>query len=103
MTTPSSDELDVQLKPLRDAIDSLDDRIVALLSERFVLVREVAKVKSRLRAAVLANARFQQIKTRLCAAATTTGLDPDMVGAIYEAIHISACEVEKQIVAAENA
>jgi len=94
--------LDVQLQPLRDAIDVLDDKIIALLSERFELVQDVAKVKSHLDAPVLANARFQQIKQRLSALAVKSGLDADMIVAIYETIHIGACQVEQQIVATEG-
>ncbi|EON13821.1 MULTISPECIES: chorismate mutase [Pandoraea] len=102
MTTQSNHGLDVELKPLRDAIDVLDDRIIALLAERFVHVREVAKVKARLRAPVLADARFQQIKARLRAAATSHGIDAGMVEAIYQAIHVGACQLEQEVVAAQR-
>jgi len=91
-----------RLGHLRAEIDGIDDAIVALLAERFGLVREVAAVKQASGLPVVAPTRFAEVLRRVAETAASLGIDPDFVRRLYQAIHAEACRLEDKIVDAEQ-
>ena len=98
MHAASQELLNRRLKPLRDAIDMVDDQILELLVERFSLITEVAKIKGQLCAPVLAETRIRSIMERLSAAAIAKGMDAHTVKLIYDSIHVAACQTEARVI-----
>jgi len=85
------------LAGLRRRIDSLDDRIVDLLGERFALVREVAAYKSRRNIPAVIPERIEQVIERCIARGRRHGLDAEMLRDVYRRLIQEACRVEEEI------
>lgn len=98
MDAASNELLNERLKPLRNAIDAIDDQILELLAQRFSLVKNVARTKGQLRAPVLAETRIRSILERLSAAAVAKGLDASVITLVYDGIHVAACQVEADVI-----
>jgi len=113
-TTPSSHEPGPgpdpeaeRLAPLRAEIDRLDAEIVALLGERFAVVRQIAAVKARTgmaragvgRAGLPADRpeREAEIRARLARLAEEEGLDPDLVQRLYGEIFAAAARLQEAL------
>lgn len=87
---------DNPLAGLRQQIDSLDDRIIALLAERYALLPEVVKVKAAHGISHRVNARVKQVIDRNVATGTSLGLPEQMVREVYEAVIEAAHRYEHQ-------
>ncbi len=98
MDAASHELLNERLKPLREAIDSIDDQILELLVRRFSLITNVARTKGQLSAPVLAETRIRSIMERLSAAAVAKGLDARVITLIYDSIHVAACQAEAHVI-----
>ncbi|HEX5227429.1 MAG TPA: chorismate mutase [Bryobacteraceae bacterium] len=81
---PSTD-LNQALKPSRERINSIDDRIVKLLNERAQVVRDVGEIKKRYRAPASAPGREEQVLKRVGGQARAPLTDA-AVEAIYKTI-----------------
>jgi chorismate mutase-like protein len=86
-----------RLGHLRAEIDGIDDAIVALLAERFGVVKEVASIKQAQHLPVVAPARHAEVLRRVAEAAASLGVDEEFVRRLYEAIHTEACRIEDKI------
>ena len=87
------------LKPYRDRIDSIDDRIVDLLVERISVIREVAPVKFEHNIPAVLQDRVDEVRERAAARAGGKGLDPDMVRQLYAILIAFSCDLEAAIAA----
>lgn len=87
------------LKPYRRRIDSLDDRIIELLAERFAVVREVGNLKFREQIPSVLRDRIDEVLERVAAQAAEKGISPDLVRQIYALLIEHSCDLEDQIMA----
>jgi len=71
------------LEDYRRDIDALDEKIVALIVERFGIVHQVGELKAREGIAVVQSVRAQAVKDRVAALAQAQGLDGELLRAIY--------------------
>lgn len=81
---------------LRVEIDRLDGQIVALLAARSGYVGRAAELK-KTRAAIVDEARIQQVIARARAAAMIHGADADVIEAIYRAMIDAFVAFEKRV------
>lgn len=81
---------------LRVEIDRLDGQIVALLAARSGYVARAAELK-KTRAAIVDDARIQQVIARARAAAMIHGADADVIEAIYRAMIEAFIAFEKRV------
>lgn len=80
----------MSLEDKRAAIDEVDRKIVALLSERLVLSDEVGEIKRGMSRPDRDPAREREIKERVAVMATDYGLDAGFVLSIYHMIFTEA-------------
>lgn len=71
------------LPALREAIDAIDDRLVALLAERVRLARDVARIKRADGLPIVDPEREAAVVDRAAARARQQGLDEGEVRALY--------------------
>lgn len=75
-----------RLSELRREIDSVDQRIVAALGERFAITRHVGVLKRDCDLPPVDPTREDEQRTRLRALAEQAGVDPDFLVLLYGAI-----------------
>ena len=85
------------LKPFRDEIDALDEKLIDLLARRFEIVREVGALKAREGLDVVQSARAQQVLERVSAMAKAKGLDPVLMREIWAMMIARAHVIEEEI------
>lgn len=78
-----SPEACTTMAEVRAGVDALDARLVALLAERFRYMDAAARIKPS-RDLVRDEARKAAVIARARAAAVRDGVDPDVVGRLYE-------------------
>ena len=66
------------LESFRRQIDAIDDRLLALLGERFAVVREVAAYKAPRGIPVVIPERVAQVRERCADEAPRHGLEPEL-------------------------
>ena len=81
----------------RAQIDSLDDRIVDLLVERFEVVRAVGELKAEKQIDIIQSARVEEVKQRVSERAKAKGLDGNLLRAIYTLIIDHAHTLENRV------
>lgn len=86
------------LKAQRDEIDRIDEKIIALLVERFGIVHTVARLKAEHNIPVVQGARAEAVKARVAALAEAQGLDGTLLRNIYTLIIDHAHVVEDKII-----
>lgn len=91
-----------KLKPYRERIDSLDDRIVDLLVERERIIREVAGLKAAHNIPAVLQDRVDEVRERATARAVVKGSGEDYVREIYTKIIRLSCDLEEHIAVKEN-
>lgn len=82
---------------LRNEIDSIDRKIVSLLSTRFGYVREVVKYKENTDIGIEASERRAEVITSRRQWAEENGLNPDVIENIYNALIDYFIEEEKRL------
>ena len=85
------------LETHRASIDSLDDRIVDLLVERFEVVRAVGELKASEKIDIVQSDRVEAVKQRVFKRAMDKGLDGDLLRAIYTLIIDHAHTLENRV------
>lgn len=86
-TLPTTSSLGAErLSVLRGEIDNIDQRIVAILGERFAVTREVGVLKRDYDLPPVDPTREDEQRTRLRALAEQAGVDPDFLVLLYGAI-----------------
>jgi len=84
------------LDQVRDHIDAIDRRIVALLAERGAYVAQAARFK-KTSADVKAPDRVEQVIARVVAMATEAGADPRVTERTYRAMISAFIEAEMAV------
>ena len=93
------------LKPYRKRIDDLDDKIVDLLCEREGIIREVAELKGREGIPAYLNDRIDEVRERNATRAAAKGMkgtDPQLIRKLYHAIIEYSCQLEEDLMAADD-
>ncbi len=90
-----TDEFDPILKPYRTKIDSLDEKIVALLVEREQIINEVAEIKFRENIPPVLPARVDQVRENAVEIAVKQGGDANYMREIYRKIITLSCDIEE--------
>ena len=85
------------LKPYRRKIDRLDDKIYALLGQRFDVVRKVAKIKIKNDIPAFIGDRVDEVRNRAVAGGKKYGIDPDFMHTLYTLIIYESCATEDLI------
>ncbi len=87
------------LSEFRSRIDDIDDRLLALLGERFAVVREVAAWKAPRGIPAVIPERIDEVRERCASLGHSLGLSPDFVRAVYTLIIDEACRLEGELMA----
>jgi chorismate mutase-like protein len=95
-------EADAGLASYRRRIDGIDDRILAILAERFAVIREVAAYKEPRGIPAVIPDRVSEVRERCAAQAAAHGLEPDFVRALYDLLIEEACRTEARLMAARK-
>lgn len=105
MTTKklSPDDEKALLAPYRARIDTLDAQIVALLGQRFDVIRDVAKLKAEHGIAPILPDRVEEVVSHARAKAEKAGVDPNLVEKIYRIIIDTAVQEEEDYARAQQA
>lgn len=82
---------------VRNEIDNIDAEIIKLLSERFGYVREVVKYKEQTSSGIEASGRRAAVIESRRKWAEEAGLNPDVIGNIYNELIEYFIEEEKKI------
>ena len=99
--TPAG-EADAGLAGYRRRIDGIDDRILAVLAERFAVIREVAAYKEPRGIPTVIPDRVIEVRERCAAEAPAHGLEPDFVRALYDLLIEEACRMESSLMTADK-
>ncbi|RKP59245.1 prephenate dehydratase [Pararobbsia silviterrae] len=91
------EELNLKLQPLREQIDALDAKLLALLNERAAVVLEVGEVKKHLAAPVFRPERELQVIARLQALGAAGPLRPEHVESIWREIMSASRSLEREL------
>ena len=83
----NSAETAVGLAELREEVDSIDDRLIALLAERMAATDRIGRLKQQSGIPVVQPDRYRALIDRRCARALDEGLDDDFVRTVLAAIH----------------
>jgi 4-amino-4-deoxychorismate mutase len=90
------------LESFRRQIDAIDDRLLALLGERFAVVREVAAYKAPRGIPVVIPERVAQVRERCADEAPRHGLEPELVRRLYDLLIEEACRLEEKLMASRT-
>ena len=82
------------LSHLRARIDQLDAALVAIVSERLAVCREVAEVKQRVDAPVIQPARVRDVVTSRRQLAIEAGVDPDFAEQLFRVLLTETHRIE---------
>ncbi len=82
---------------VRNEIDNIDSQIIKLLSTRFDYVREVVKYKEKTATGIEASDRRAAVINSRRQWAQKAGLDPDVVGNIYDTLIDYFIDEEKKL------
>jgi chorismate mutase len=85
------------LKPYRNRIDALDDKIVDLLVERVGIIREVAQLKFDNDIPAVLQDRVDAVRERAASRAAAKGIDADLVRQLYARLIEYSCNLEDTI------
>jgi chorismate mutase len=94
-TYPMTQKPDQRIINLRNAIDTVDSRIIELLQERSSLAREIGSVKKEIGMEILDPSREGKIRKKL-ASGTQGPMDTDALVRIYEVIMAESRRLQKE-------
>lgn len=86
------------LDEFRSELNRIDDQIVALLGERFAIIRKVADYKKHHEIPIMQPGRVAEVKDRCAALAVNHDVNPELVRNLYGLIIDEACHVEDEII-----
>lgn len=87
LTLRSGAEAAPGMDALREEIDRIDDRLLALLAERMRVSDSIGRCKQAAGIPVVQPARYRELIDRRCAQAAEQGLNPEFVRAVLAAVH----------------
>lgn len=85
------------MKPFRQRIDALDDKIIDLLVERIGIIREVGLFKYERDIPAVLPDRVIEVRERAAERAGQKGLDPDLIRQLYSILITYSCDLEEEI------
>lgn len=85
------------MKPFRQRIDELDDKIIDLLVERIGIIREVGHFKFENNIPAVLPDRVIEVRERAAGRAAAKGLDAELVRQLYGIIIGYSCDLEETI------
>jgi chorismate mutase len=85
------------LEASRKKIDRIDQQLIALISERERVVKEIGIYKAKNSIAPLQAARFQQVLNKAIEAGKKEGLSAEFVTELLNAIHKESLRIEEDI------
>lgn len=85
------------MKPYRQRIDALDDKIIDLLVERIGIIREVGLFKYERDIPAVLPDRVIEVRERAAERAALKGLDPELVRQLYSILISYSCDLEEVI------
>ena len=100
-TTPP--DAQALLTPFRQKIDALDAKILALLGERFAVVRQVASLKAEHGIHPVLADRIEEVVGQARSAALRAGFDPALAEQVYRLIVDASCSLEADLIASGEA
>ena len=87
-----------QLAKYRLALNAIDEQIIALLGQRYAIIRNVARHKKEQGIAIMQRNRVNEIKDRCADMAARQQVNPDFVRKLYALIIDEACRIEDEII-----
>lgn len=88
------------LAPFRARLDEIDEKLPALLGERFQICREIALHKHRHDIPMMQPGRVEQVREHYLRRAAEVGLPPDFVASLFELMIAATCKMEDELMAA---
>ncbi len=85
------------MKPFRNRIDELDDKIVDLLAARTDIIREVGQFKFENNIPAVLPSRIDEVKERVAARAENKEFNADLIRQIYSTLIGYSCNLEEEI------
>lgn len=86
----------MEIEALRKEIDSIDETILDLLSERKAAIKKIAAIKKKLNKPIVDNGREKQIVERLKKIAGEKGLDKNFIASLYKSIIRNSRKEQKE-------
>ena len=102
MRSTDSRVADEELRLLREQIDYIDKDVLRLMSARFEVARQIARVKEEGNLAVFQPKRWNTVLRQRMEAAERQGVDPAFVKALFEKIHAESVRVQEQEIGKKN-
>lgn len=102
MRSTDSRVADEELRLLREQIDYIDKDVLRLMSARFEVARQIARVKEEDNLAVFQPKRWDTVLRQRMEAAERQGVDPAFVKALFEKIHAESVRVQEQEIGKKN-
>ena len=102
MRSTDSRVADEELRLLREQIDYIDKDVLRLMSARFEVARQIARVKEEGNLAVFQPKRWDTVLRQRMEAAERQGVDPAFVKALFEKIHAESVRVQEQEIGKMN-
>ncbi len=87
-----------QLKLFRQKIDEIDSNIIALVSKRINVCKDVARYKSENDIPMMQPERVAIVKKSRRLQAINNDIDPDLIENIYTLIIKDSCRIEDEII-----
>ena len=86
------------LSEFRSELNKIDERIVALLGQRFTIIRKVADYKKDNQVPMMQPSRVEEVKDRCAESAIAHEVNPELLRNLYGLIIDEACRVEDEII-----
>jgi len=87
------------LEPFRRRLDELDERIVALLGERFAVCREIALHKREHEIPMMQPGRVEEVRSRYLRRGADVSLPADFTATLFELLIGATCKMEDELMA----
>lgn len=102
MRSTDSRVADEELRLLREQIDYIDKDVLRLMSARFEVARQIARVKEEGNLAVFQPKRWDTVLRQRMEAAERQGVNPAFVKVLFEKIHAESVRVQEQEIGKKN-
>jgi chorismate mutase len=84
-----------KIKPMREKIDILDDKILELIAQRLEVVREVGELKKEFNIPPLQPERWKEVLEKLKKKGGEKNISEELIEKIWNAIHEEALKIEE--------
>lgn len=102
-TTSTDPDYLMQIENYRSELDDLDEELIAIISRRMQLVREVGAIKKEKNIAVLQPERFRAMREALSRRAAKNELSPEFISMLLEAVHQESINQQEHIMNPQRA